>query len=81
MVEKGVWIVTWLPVVNRGTAIGPMAPSLKRKDFDDLKSAVDFVMAMNPRLQATATIHLPGCYEAELPVIKQMHEAQTPARK
>ena len=77
MANKLVWTVTWSPVVNRVTGRRPMAWSLKQKDFDDLRSAVDFVTAMDPSLQVTATIHLPGCYRAELPAIKQMHAAQT----
>ena len=79
MANKLVWTVTWSPVVNRATARRPMGRSLKQKDFNDLRSAVDFVMAMDPSLQATATIHLPGCYRAELPAIIQMHAAQTSA--
>ena len=76
-----VWIVTWLPVVNRVLAgRGPMPLPRERREFKSQKSAVDFVMGLDDRLQATAEIHLPGGAVA-LPVIKQMHADQISADK
>jgi hypothetical protein len=78
MAKKPVWIVSWLPVTGGGVIGGKFVPpSAKQRQFKDQKSAVNFVMRLDESLQATARIFIPGGPALELPVIKQMHDAQT----
>ena len=78
MPKKTVWIVSWLPVTGGAVVGGKFVPPLaKQKQFNDQKSAVKFVMRLDEGLQATAKIFLPGGPAVDLPVIKQMHAAQT----
>jgi hypothetical protein len=78
MAKKPVWIVSWLPVTGGGVIGGKFVPPpAKQRQFKDQKSAVNFVMRLDEGLQATARIFIPGGPAVELPVIKQMHAAQT----
>jgi hypothetical protein len=81
MPNNPVWVVTWLPPQIHVIRRKPMAHRRKRRKFDDLKSALGFVMHLNKRVRATAEIKLPGSVVVGFSLIEQMHTAQKSAGK